>query len=284
MSEKGYAVLNAFLKQFSGDYIDQVIGAKDLHVTEDYYEEIKQVCLNNNIKFVHRKENYTINTAVSIVISWQWLIHHDSKIIIIHDSILPKYRGFAPLVNALINGEKEIGATALIANAEFDKGDIISQKRISIQYPIKIKDAIKIIAELYVQLVLEIASKIIAGNQLTQTKQNESEATYSLWRDERDYKLDWNDSSEKLKRMIDSLSAPYNGALTEINLVPARITDAELVEDVVVENRTPGKVLFMANAYPIVVCGKGLLKITAGYFESDHSSILPLTKFRTRFS
>ena len=46
--------------------------------------------------------------------------------IIFHDSLLPKYRGFAPLVNSLINQEKEIGVTAIKASQNYDEGDTVT--------------------------------------------------------------------------------------------------------------------------------------------------------------
>ena len=49
---------------------------------------------------------------------------------------MPKYRGFAPLVNSLVNGEKIIGVTALFASEEYDNGDIIMQSSVDITYPI----------------------------------------------------------------------------------------------------------------------------------------------------
>jgi methionyl-tRNA formyltransferase len=52
-----------------------------------------------------------------------------------HDSLLPKYRGFAPLPNALINGEREVGVTALFASEEYDMGDIVCQRRLAVEYP-----------------------------------------------------------------------------------------------------------------------------------------------------
>jgi methionyl-tRNA formyltransferase len=50
----------------------------------------------------------------NIAISWRWMLKV-SNLIVIHDSLLPKYRGFSPLVNMLINGEDTLGVTVLFA-------------------------------------------------------------------------------------------------------------------------------------------------------------------------
>jgi methionyl-tRNA formyltransferase len=55
------------------------------------------------------------------------------------------------------------------------------------------------------------------------------------------------------------------------------------VEDVVVENRTPGKVIFVQEGLPVVVCGQGLVKILAARWVGSGRSILPLAQFRSRF-
>ncbi len=284
MSEKGYSVLEAFISRFSPNYIDQVICSKDPNVANDYFEGIKSLCIKNDIQFINRRDFHKIRTNYSFAISWQWLIHHDSKIIIIHDSLLPKYRGFAPLVNSLINGESEIGATAIFANSEFDKGEIILQKKITISYPIKIKYAIELISNLYAKMVIEIADNIIHQKKLNATKQDEKNASYSLWRDEDDYRINWNHSSNVIKRFIDALSLPYKGAFSFLNEMPIRILDSIEVADVVIENRTPGKVLFIHDNFPVVVCGTGLLKITIAIDDVSKESVLPINKFRSRFN
>ena len=79
-----------------------------------------------------------------MAVSWRWMIKHPkNKLIVFHDSILPKYRGFAPLVNMLINGEKEIGVSAIFGADEYDS-EIISEKT-TISYPIKIQKPFRLI-------------------------------------------------------------------------------------------------------------------------------------------
>ena len=284
MTQKGYEVLQAFVENIGTQYIDCVIGSRDPNVLNDYYEEISQLCKAKNVKFYNRKENYTLNSDYFFAISWRWLIKNlQDRLIVLHDSILPKYRGFAPLVTALINGENRIGVTALFANQDFDRGDIIDQSVIEINYPIKINDAIKKISQCYNHLVIQIAQKIISGEQISPRRQEEKVASYSLWLDEKDYNIDWGRDATFIKRFIDSVGYPYKGASTIIDKRKVRILDVEVEEDVPIENRTPGKVLFVKNGYPIVVCGKKLLKIMHAIDDETKQSVLPLKKFRVRF-
>ncbi len=282
MTQKGLIVLERFIKEFDSLHIDCVVGARDQNVTNDYYEEIKQVCLLNQIKYLDKSEFKSADTEYSIAVSWRWILYNVKNLIILHDSLLPKYRGFAPLVTSLIKGDTKIGVTAIFANEEFDTGNIIAQKHSEIQYPIKIKEAISKISTNYSEIVNGVAKSIIAGVKIKGVPQNEKEATYSLWRDDNDYKIDWALDSETIKRFVDAVSEPYLGAFTFLGGKTVRVLECEIIDDVVIENRTPGKVIFLKEKLPVIVCGRGLIKLVNAVYD-DGTSILPLEKFRSIF-
>jgi methionyl-tRNA formyltransferase len=283
MTQKGFEILKAFIDNFDSKYIDCVVSSKDEMLVNDYYLEIENLCKVNNITFYDRKNAVENSSKYSFAISWRWIIKDVPNLIILHDSILPKYRGFSPLVSALINAETEIGVTAIYADSEFDRGDIISQKTTSINYPIKIKNAIDLISINYIDIIIELSIKIINDQNITSIKQDESKATYSLWRDEDDYIIDWTKDASQIKRFIDAVSEPYMGAKCFLNNEIVRIFDSQLEDDVMIENRVPGKVLFLRDGFPSVVCGKGLLRITKAIYETNKNNIIPLNKFRSRF-
>ncbi len=284
MGKKGYSVLSGIISIGQSHLIDKVIIAKDKSVEDDYYDSLKEVCLKSKINCYDKNESFAITSQYCIAVSWRWLISVDAtfQLIILHDSLLPKYRGFAPLVNMLINKEPRIGVTAIFADKEFDKGNIIIQKSISISYPIKIGTVIELISPLYVQIVCEILRKIEFGIVLDSTPQDERFATYSLWRDEEDYRIDWNLSSSDIMQFVYSVGFPYKGASTICDGNLFRIYNCELYDDVKIENRTPGKVLFCVDNYPVVVCGIGLLKITQ-LCDCFGNMYLPIKKFRLKF-
>ena len=175
-------------------------------------------------------------------------------------------------------------STALFASDDYDCGDIIAQKSIKICYPIKIKDAIRAITEVYQGLATDIFADIVSGRDLERTKQDDSSATYSLWRDEEDYWIDWQESADRIKRFIDAVGEPYKGAKTAISGESMRVIDAEVVDDVIIANRTPGKIIFVRDGKPVVVCGTGLLRIDRLVKEASNESALPLSGFRLRFT
>lgn len=287
MTRKGYKVLQAVRDQGMASLIDLVVVGRDKNISRDYAEEIIKLCMEANIKWMERGDDYSIRSVYAIAISWRWMLdipQAQSRLIIFHDSLLPKYRGFAPLVNQLIQGEMTLGASVLFAHQEYDKGNIIDQEKVGISYPITIDQAISRISQVYQKLIYRILIQIKEGKTLYSAPQIESEATYSLWRDEEDYRIDWTQNAEEIKRFIDAVGYPYRGASSCIGDKKVRIIEAELEKDIRVVNRDCGKVIFMREEMPVIVCGKGLLKISKGHYEESKESFLPLKKFRTRFS
>ena len=174
------------------------------------------------------------------------------------------------------------GVTALFASSEYDKGDIIMQKSMNINYPIKINKAIENIKPLYYDLVKDIYTLIIQDKQLPRQKQDESKATYSMWLDSEDYFIDWqNWSAKKIKRFVDATSYPYDNAKAYLNGKIVKFIDVEVVDDVKVENRKRhiGKVIFIQDS-PVIVCKKGLLKLVDIRDEKDNKLMI---NFRSRF-
>lgn len=262
--------------------IDSVIMSRGQNVEEDCYSEIKDFCQRHNVRHFDCKDVYDLESKYGVAVAWRWMIKDNLKLVVLHDSLLPKYRGFAPLVNMLIHREPYIGVTALFATEEYDKGDIIEQKSVKVQYPLRIKDAIELLLPIYSDIACDIVKKLQSNLLIEARPQKETEATYSLWRDEKDYRIDWNESAEYIQQFIYSVGYPYSGAYSICNGQIVRILDCEIKDDVVFVERQVGKVAFMDGGSPVVVCGKGLLKITEMVSEQGRS-LLPFGRLRTRF-
>jgi methionyl-tRNA formyltransferase len=284
MNQKGLAVLQALLNDFGSSRVEMVVTAKDESVESDFCREIQELCQQSGIAVYDRKSYPTVSSTYSFSIGWRWLLRDLRKLIIFHDSLLPRYRGFNPLVSYLLNKENEVGVTALFAQEHFDTGDIISQESTRISHPMRIQKAIELIAPLYCQLAVSLMKRIVEGAELNSTPQNSALATYSLWRDEQDYSIDWKRDAEYIQRFIYAVGNPYKGAATQINGTAARVHDADILDDLIFENRVPGKVFRIDQGCPIVVCGKGLLKITVISSDESGESLLPMQRIRTRFA
>jgi len=286
LGEKGYTALLHFLSEFGGKTIERVIAAQDQGVQNDFFKEIKTLCASNSIQFFEKSEQKDAPTDChAFAIGWRWIIPHSDNLIVFHDSLLPKYRGFSPLVNMLINGERKIGVTALYATNEYDKGDIVWQSELKINYPIKIQEAINLISPLYAKAVVEIFGMLINKKTIQRVKQVEEYATYSLWRDEEDYIINWNHCSEKIKRICDAVGYPFKGAVSFIKGKKIKILEVEQYPDVYIEARDDhvGKIIFMENNKPVVICKKGLIKIDSYKYENKEPAMKPLS-FRSKFT
>ncbi|EKO3590620.1 hypothetical protein N6C01_003078 [Vibrio metschnikovii] len=259
-----------------------VVIGKDRKVLNDYSEEILDFCKINNIQYTYDSLDNNLDFGLAIAAGWQKMIYDipSDSLIVFHDSLLPKYRGFNPLVTALLNQDDYIGLTALTAAESYDCGNILYQVKIPISYPILIEDAINKVSDAYYD-VAKIIYELFVENKLKGVPQDENKATYSLWRDEEDYLIDWSSTAEGIQLKINSLGYPYLGASTTVNNELVRIKKSTLLNDVLIENRIPGKIIFFADGKPVVVCGKGLLRLDE--IENNHGKKITITKMRTRF-
>ena len=292
-TEKGLSVLQAVYKSLEIDI--HVSTFREVKVVDSFDEKIRLFAIENKLPMYAWKDILKEgvgwlkkNRIWSIVcVGWRFMIPKDwidylnGHVLITHDSLLPKYRGFAPLASALINGEKEAGLTVILAGAEMDTGDIIYQKIISIDTNYTISDLIKVIMPLIDEGVVSSLKKMISG-KIKRKKQDHSKATYSIWRDEIDLWIDWNESASRIERTIRALGRPYMGARTRHGNEEVMVQKSEVVPDIPFEIRQPGKVWKLTNdGMPVVVCGKDMLLITEA--SIGDKSLIPMKKLRVRF-
>lgn len=276
MGKKGVKSLEFLLRKKNNFNIKYVVCSKDNSIVQDYFKEIFNLCSENNISFIEKNlfdsEQYN-DVNLIFAIGWRWLIRENqNKIIVFHDSLLPKYRGFNPLVTCLIEGENEIGVTALLANERMDSGNIVGQESIKIKYPIKIGKAIDLVSELYSQLLYTTVVKYI-NNELSEIVQNEKESSYSLWRNNEDYKVNWQESSTRILRFVDAVGFPYNFASAIYNKQEISILEVSVQQDINIINRVPGKIFEIIDNKPLVVCGKGIIKIEKAVYRNTEDEV-----------
>lgn len=259
-----------------------VIIGKDTNVKNDFSDEIEAYCKQENIKYYFStKDADKHEFGLAVAAGWQRMIFDIpfSALIVFHDSLLPRYRGFNPLVTALLNKDDCVGVTALMAADKYDRGDILSQVKVPVEYPITIEDAIIMVSDAYFNIAGEIYDLFISG-QLHGIPQDESLATYSLWRDSDDYAINWHLDSHAIERHVNSVGYPYLGASSFVDGALVRIRKVALVNDVFIENRVPGKIIFFEKNMPVVVCGQGLLRLES--IEDDNRNVFEINKLRTR--
>lgn len=223
-----------------------------------------------------------ISSKEALAVGWKFLIKGPyERIFVVHDSLLPKYRGWNPLVTALQNLDSEIGVTLILADKQIDNGPILLQASVGITYPCKIVDAMKSI-ENEIKGLVDFLLRQHDRENLPMQYQLEDSATYSIWRDEEDYRIDWSKSAEKILAFIDSVSFPYKGASTTLNGDFLRIFSARIAPDLLVINRTPGKVWKIDNLNPTILCGTGSIEILEYRFEDELRQPNYLTSIKSK--
>ena len=293
-TEKGYAVLRA-VHDACEDVRIHISTFEETKVVETYYENIcdfaekKDLLMhewetikNGGPKWI--KEN---NIWAIVCVGWRFLLPEElvaavnGRVIVTHDSLLPKYRGFAPLPSALLNEEEEVGITVLFAAPEVDAGDILYQKKIQVSETDTIKSLITRLLPYFCEGVLFSLRGLLAGT-LTATPQDRSKATFSIWRDEEDLWINWHDSAKNIARFVRALGPPYLGAKISLKNSVITITDAHVVPNIHFEIRQPGKVWCLTKSgEPVVVCGNGMLVIKEAFCSG--TSIIPFKQLRVRF-
>lgn len=186
----------------------------------------------------------------------------------IHASLLPRYRGAAPIQWCILNGEKETGVTIMQMAKGIDDGDILTQKTIEIE-PTDTGDSLfDKLMYLGADLIAETLPLIEEG-KITPVKQNEAESTHVGKINKGMGKIDWEWDSEKIERYVRGLNS-WPSAYTFLNGKTLKIWEAQSLDSIdgdVDENACPGTITEVSKEYIIVKCGEGALKILSLQLE-----------------
>ncbi|MDX3071011.1 methionyl-tRNA formyltransferase [Streptomyces sp. NPDC088354] len=170
----------------------------------------------------------------------------------VHDSLLPAYAGFSPIIWALINGEDRVGVTAHRMDAELDAGDILLQRSTPVGPRDTATDLFHRTVDMISPLVRESLDLIASGTAQWQP-QDRSRASFFHKRSVEDGRIDWNWPAEDLERLVRAQSDPYPNAFTyhrgeRIRIVSAAVSRARY-------GGTPGRVFIREGDGVVVVAG-----------------------------
>ena len=123
-------------------------------------------------------------------------------VINLHPSLLPKYRGAAPIQWTLINGEDETGVTLMLLDVGEDSGDIICMERLPIELEDTSETLHQKLANIGAQLLIEVLSDLQPGEPPVATPQNHSEATHAPRLTKEIGCINWSESSTRIHNLI----------------------------------------------------------------------------------
>ncbi|GAB4331712.1 MAG: methionyl-tRNA formyltransferase [Calditrichia bacterium] len=177
----------------------------------------------------------------------------------IHPSLLPKYRGAAPLNWAIINGDKETGVSIMKISREIDAGGLLAQQRVEIAANETVGELHDRLAALGAEMLIDVIEQVREGT-IKPIPQNDEAATPAPKITKEMCHLNFAQPADSVKNWIHGLS-PFPAAHAEYQGKKVKIYRAEVESLQVIEDR-PGTVL-EANGYRLIVaCQPGSLRIT----------------------
>lgn len=177
----------------------------------------------------------------------------------LHASLLPNYRGAAPINWAIINGEKETGVTTFFLKHEIDTGSIIFQEKEAILEDDNIGTLYEKLMKRGSNLVLKTIEAVAEGS-IKALPQDESQAKHHAPKIFKETcQIDWNKSGTEIHNMVRGLS-PYPAAWTTLNKKTCKIYKTE-ISDSIFPNLNPGDFRTDGKTHLKFQCGDGVLDI-----------------------
>lgn len=170
----------------------------------------------------------------------------------VHASLLPKYRGAAPIAWAILNGEEITGVTIMKMDEGMDTGDILSQSQVPIEKGESAETLEKKLSLVGAKLLMETIEKIKKG-EISPIPQDHTQATYAPTLKKEDGKIDWRQEAEYIDRQVRAFN-PWPGAFTYWNHRLLKIFHGEV-------RRYPhtgeaGRIIWISSDFIEVATGK----------------------------
>jgi len=174
----------------------------------------------------------------------------------VHASLLPRWRGAAPINAAILAGDEEIGVTIMKMDAGLDTGPMLARRSIRLTRDDTAGSVTGALSVLGADLLLAALPDYLAG-QLTPQPQDESLVTYAPMLKKEDGRLDFNRPAEELERRVRALQ-PWPGAWLEYNGEPLKVLKAHADIIFTYMIQSPGTRLLSGNQ-PVVMTSDGAL-------------------------
>jgi methionyl-tRNA formyltransferase len=173
----------------------------------------------------------------------------------VHSSLLPRYRGAAPLNWVIINGETETGVTTMLMDAGLDTGDMLLVKRTPIHPDENASSLHDRMALLGAEALAETLDLLVAG-QLVPVKQDNTLTCYAPLMKKETGEIDWTRSPDQIRNLVRGVT-PWPGAYTRLNGLLLKVYRVETAR----ESGEPGLVLAAGKEGIQVACSEGSIVI-----------------------
>ena len=232
------------------------------------FSPIKEIAIKNNIEvfqpetikqdyqtIIDKNPDIIITAAYGQIIPEELLFFTKYKAINVHASLLPKYRGGAPINRAIENGEKYLGITIMYMDKLMDNGDMISQRKIELKEEDNFDTMNKKLSILGRDLLMDTLPSIINSTN-ERIKQKEEDVTIIKLLNKEELLIDFNNDFVSVFNKIRSLDS-VPGAYTFLNNKKYKLYDVRLGKNVIDEI---GKVVDIKD-YLEIACKNGTIKV-----------------------
>lgn len=184
----------------------------------------------------------------------------------VHASLLPAYRGAAPIQWAVINGEEKSGITIMQMDKGLDTGDILLQEETPIAEKETGESLYDRLAQMGGQLILRAIDRIEEGS-LTPVKQDADKSSYASMLDRKMGEIDWSKSAVEIERLVRGLNS-WPSAYTYLNEKMLKVWMSDVVKEEAaevlkggIETSAPGTVIASDKKHIYVQTGEGILSL-----------------------
>ncbi|MEW6008938.1 MAG: methionyl-tRNA formyltransferase [Candidatus Omnitrophota bacterium] len=177
----------------------------------------------------------------------------------IHASLLPKYRGAAPIARAIMNGESITGITIIRMDEKMDEGDIISQAKIAIDMADNALTLESKLSKLACQQILEVLNSL-RNNKISFSKQDSSGASIAEKLTRQDALIDWKKDASSIYNQIRGV-LPWPVAFTYFKGKRIKIFSAKIAPYEISQNAKPGEIISLKEGLIFVATLKGVLSL-----------------------
>lgn len=197
----------------------------------------------------------------------------------LHPSLLPKYRGAAPVQWALINGESVSGVTVQMINKDLDAGDIVLQEKLIINENATAEELYENVLPLGADLLIK-SIELLASGEAKTVVQNHEEATYCGKIDRSVAHINWNDKASAIHNLVRGLN-PKPAAWTEFKGKNIKIWRTSLFREDSGYAPAPGELIRYQKRRLLAGTGEGILEILS--IQPENRKIMDGTAFINGF-
>ncbi len=291
--------------QFSCPALQNLLNDKDFEVVAVYTREpqiagrgqkvqnspIHNLALQHNLKvftpktlrnveaqkeFADLKADVTVVVAYGLILPQEILDGTKLGCINIHPSLLPRWRGAAPIQRPIMEGDSKTGITIIKMDKGLDSGDMIYKEEIDYRGDETYQEMADKLSILGAEILLR-SLKDLRDQKVTFIKQDEALMTYAKKLEKAECEIDWNKSAQEISRKIRGLSgcleAYFNFNGEKIKIFKAEIIDSESTKN------SPGQIL---NDRMEIQCGKGVIRPLI--LQRQGKKPMPLKEFLLGFT